>query len=147
MQSLEVILQRGLRLGQLDREGFTDPGPQVAKDLDGEVLGAGHQRSGGGQRLQIVRGRRQLTIAALGVGSRAERGDEAAAELAPVGKDRRQNLTDLGGTELQQPVPAPAVERVTNPRRERRVEHRSVVLRYNQEVTMGRERRREAKLG
>ena len=87
-----------------------------------------------------------MGLALVGVGSRAERGYEAAAELAPVGEHGRQNLTDFGGAKMQEAVTAPVVERSTNLRREHGIERRGVVLRHDRKTTVGCERQGEAKL-
>ena len=57
VECLEVFLQGGLRFGLLGREGRPHLRPQGSKDIDREVLGAGHGWSRGCQRFQVV-GRR-----------------------------------------------------------------------------------------
>ena len=73
--------------------------PERAQDVGRQVLGAGHHRRGRGQRREVLGRRGGLRAALVDIGLRAERGDVATAELAPVGEDRRQNLADLGGPE------------------------------------------------
>ena len=67
-------------------------------------------------------------LALVVVGSRAERGYETATEVAPIGELRRHHLANLDCAQMQETMPAPAVERLTNPRRERDIEHWGIVL-------------------
>ena len=53
-------------------------------------------------------------------GPGAKCGDMAAAELAPVGEDRRQDLTQLGRPEPQKPVPGPPCKGLRYPLGQRR---------------------------
>jgi hypothetical protein len=74
--------------------------------LDRQVVGPRHHRGRRGEHREVFLGRRRdRRTPPLGIGPGAKCGDMAAAAPAPVGEDLRQELTQLGGPEPQEPVP------------------------------------------
>ena len=121
VQALEEVLDRGLRLGELAWRRPSPSSLQSARSTSAvrySAPGITGAAEASDARSSSAGDGGTSTLVLLDVRPRAECGDVAVAELPPVGEDRRQDLTDLGGPEPQEPVPGPSTEGL--PRRARR---------------------------
>src|SRR5216117_3411580 len=111
-----------------------------------EVLGAPHHRSAGGERFEVLFGWRcDLGTTLFDIGPGAQRRDVAAAELPPVGEDRRKDLADLNPSERQEPVPRASREGPLQAPGKRGFQLGGVVAGSEQETTVRRQAGSQAK--
>src|SRR5437868_10567555 len=111
-----------------------------------EVLGAAHHRSAGGEGFELLLGRRwDLGTTLFDIGPGAQRRDVAAAELPPIGEDRRKDLADPSASERQEPVPRASREGPLQAPRKRGFQLGGVVAGSEQETTVRRQAGSQAK--
>ena len=117
MACSQKFLERSLRLPALLPERRANLRPQAGKNLRIQVLTAGHRRRGVRERRECVR-RRRRHLARIRGGilrearrGRAQNGDIARSEIAPIGKVDRQRSADFAKPQPQQPVPGAARKR------------------------------------
>jgi hypothetical protein len=147
VELLEELGHRGLRLGALALECLLEIAPQRGQHLTRQVLRPRHDRRRGGQRLQLRVGRRRhLGSPAVHIGNRAQAGDVARAELAPVRERGRQGLSNLAGAQPEEAVPGAAGERLLEPARQRRIHHCCLARASEDQPAMRRETGDEALL-
>lgn len=123
---LEAELGRALLVG----EGHFELSPERRQDRGCEVLGPGHHRSSGCERLELVGSglrRRDELLGSIDCLAGAERGHESGAELPPVAEDRWQDSPDLRGAEEKEPVAGAPREGLLDALGAVRLEYRSVV--------------------
>ena len=129
--ALQELLHAAFGFGQLGVESCVQFPPQIAEHRASEVFRAGHGRGAQRQALQFLlqgagnAGARRTRIAFL---PGTERGDEARAELAPVGIHRRQRRPGFVRAKKEEPVPRSAFERPLQTQCQRAIEGRSGVV-------------------
>jgi hypothetical protein len=139
VQAFEEFLDRGTGLGLLRGKGLSDRLPGRAEHLDRQVLGPGII----GPPRRAPRGLPRTAAGPPRAAPRHRPGarcrDMAAAEPAPVGEDRRQDLTQLGGPEPQEPVPGPPCKGLPQALGQRRFQLRRIVRCSEQETAVRRQ--------
>ena len=100
----EPLLDGAGRRAQLGAPGLEQARPERPQDVGREVLAARHRRSSRGEPLELALARRRLRALSplLQIGQRAQRRDEATAEVAPEGEDRGEGGPRLGGAQVEQ---------------------------------------------
>ena len=128
--------------------GCSVPWEKVKADLAQEIeqWEQGHRRRCG-QRGDVPGRRRQLYLHLFGVRPSAQCGNKSAGEFAPVRKDRRHDLPDLGGAKVQEPPTGPTIEGPLDPLAKPRLQRGRVLRRRKQQMAMRRETRSRTKVG
>ncbi|MGH9348248.1 MAG: hypothetical protein ACRD26_13400 [Vicinamibacterales bacterium] len=103
--TLEELLDRRLRFGELGSKRISDLGPERFEDRGRDVLRAGHWRRGRGECLELAeRRRRYWRVVRIEIGLGADGRDQPRGEVAPVAEVCWKRGPDFGSAELEQSV-------------------------------------------
>src|SRR5437870_7942995 len=118
--TLEKLLDRHLRFGELGSKRGSDLSPERFKDRGRDVLGAGHRRRGRSERFEFgERGRLYWRVVRIEIGMRANDRDKSSGEIAPVAQVRWKCGPHFGGAELEKSVPRATTEGGLDPAQHR----------------------------
>ena len=132
--------------GELRVEGRIGGAPQVGERRRRQVFRTGHGRDGRRRRGQLAfagERNRRLGGALAEFGQRAQRGDVARTEIAPIRQHRRQRRRDLVGAQRQQSVARAATECLLQPGALRRLQLRRLLVPAQRQHAMRRENRHQ----
>ena len=102
--TLEKLLDRRLRFGELGSKRISDRSPECFEDRRGDVLGAGHWRRGRCEDLELAERGRGYWRVRIETGMRADGRDQPRGEVAPVTGVCWKRGPDFASAELEQSV-------------------------------------------
>src|SRR5206468_8247101 len=141
--TLEKLLDRRLRFGELGSKRISDLSPESFEDRGRDVLGASHRRRGRGEYLELgERGRGYWRVVCLEIGVGADRRDQPRGEVAPVAEVCWKRGPDFASPELEQSVPRATSERAFEPAGERGRQLEGVLRHGEQQVAARGQRQR-----